>query len=87
MRVRASGEHKQRILIQITVDGLKIKDEKSGVTVIAFNELQVFKFDRKSLSRSTFCAQKILIFLSKKKDFFQIIIDIVRFNIEGYFVQ
>ena len=29
--IKASGEHKQRILIHIAVDGLKIRDEKSGV--------------------------------------------------------
>ena len=30
--IKASGEHKQRILIHIAVDGLKIRDEKTGVT-------------------------------------------------------
>jgi hypothetical protein len=34
MRIRATGEHKQKIQIQVTVDGLKIKDEKSGVTFL-----------------------------------------------------
>ena len=29
--IKASGEHKQRIIIHIAVDGLKIKDDKSGV--------------------------------------------------------
>ena len=29
--IKASGEHKQRILIHIAVDGLKIRDEKTGV--------------------------------------------------------
>merc|ERR1711971_1332690 len=28
--IRASGEHKQRIVIHVAVDGLKIRDEKSG---------------------------------------------------------
>lgn len=28
--IKASGEHKQRILIHIAVDGLKIRDEKTG---------------------------------------------------------
>jgi len=31
MRIRVSGDHKQKIQLQVTVDGLKIKDEKSGV--------------------------------------------------------
>ena len=31
MAIKASGEHKQRVNIQIAVDGLKIRDEKSGV--------------------------------------------------------
>ena len=34
--IKASGEHKQRILIHIAVDGLKIRDEKSGVRFIKF---------------------------------------------------
>ena len=29
--IKASGEHKQKILIHIAVDGLKIRDEKTGV--------------------------------------------------------
>jgi hypothetical protein len=31
MAIRASGEHKQRVVIHIAVDGLKIRDEKTGV--------------------------------------------------------
>ena len=30
--IKASGEHKQKVLIHIAVDGLKIRDEKSGVS-------------------------------------------------------
>ena len=30
--IRASGEHKQRVVIHVAVDGLKIRDEKSGVS-------------------------------------------------------
>ncbi len=29
--MKSSGEHKQRILLHVAVDGLKIRDEKSGV--------------------------------------------------------
>ena len=29
--VKASGEHKQKVIIHVAVDGLKIRDEKSGV--------------------------------------------------------
>ena len=32
MAIKASGEHKQKVNIQIAVDGLKIRDEKSGVS-------------------------------------------------------
>ena len=30
--IKASCEHKQKVLIHIAVDGLKIRDEKSGVS-------------------------------------------------------
>jgi len=30
--IKASGEHKQRVIIHIAVDGLKIRDEKNGVS-------------------------------------------------------
>ena len=32
MAIKASGEHKQKVNIQIAVDGLKIRDEKTGVS-------------------------------------------------------
>ena len=32
MAIKASGEHKQRIIVHIAIDGLKIRDEKTGVT-------------------------------------------------------
>lgn len=31
MAIRAAGEHKQRIIVQISIDGLRLRDEKSGV--------------------------------------------------------
>ena len=31
MAIKASGEHKQKVNMQIAVDGLKIRDEKTGV--------------------------------------------------------
>ena len=34
--IRASGEHKQRVVIHVAVDGLKIRDEKSGVSLSGF---------------------------------------------------
>ena len=37
MAIKASGEHKQRVNIQIAVDGLKIRDEKSGVRNLLHN--------------------------------------------------
>lgn len=35
--IKASGEHKQKILIHIAVDGLKIRDEKTGVRHFFYN--------------------------------------------------
>lgn len=31
MAIRAAGEHKQRITINVAIDGLKLRDEKTGV--------------------------------------------------------
>ena len=32
MAVRAAGEHKQRILINIAMDGIRLRDERTGVS-------------------------------------------------------
>lgn len=32
MAIRAAGEHKQRITIHVTIDGLRLRDEKTGVS-------------------------------------------------------
>ena len=36
MAVRAAGEHKQRILINIAMDGIRLRDERSGVCFSKF---------------------------------------------------
>lgn len=33
MAIRAAGEHKQRITVNIAIDGLRLRDEKTGVSV------------------------------------------------------
>lgn len=33
MAIRAAGEHKQRITINIAIDGLRLRDEKNGVSI------------------------------------------------------
>jgi disabled family protein 2 len=33
MAIRAAGEHKQRITVQISIEGLRLRDEKSGVRI------------------------------------------------------
>lgn len=33
MAIRAAGEHKQRITINIAIDGLRLRDEKTGVNI------------------------------------------------------
>lgn len=30
--IRAAGEHKQRITIHVTIEGLRLRDEKTGVS-------------------------------------------------------
>ena len=42
--IKASGEHKQRILIHIAVDGLKIRDEKTGVNITISTFTSVYLF-------------------------------------------
>lgn len=34
MAIRAAGEHKQRITINIAIDGLRLRDEKTGVSML-----------------------------------------------------
>lgn len=34
--IRAAGEHKQRITINVAIDGLRLRDEKTGVSVTVF---------------------------------------------------
>jgi len=42
MAIRAAGEHKQRIVINIALDGLRLRDEKTGVSCWA----GTFKYHR-----------------------------------------
>lgn len=35
MAIRAAGEHKQRIAVQVSIDGLRLRDEKTGVSSFA----------------------------------------------------
>lgn len=32
MAIRAAGEHKQRISVHVAIDGLRLRDEKTGVS-------------------------------------------------------
>lgn len=41
MAIRAAGEHKQRITINIAIDGLRLRDEKTGVS--SFKDHQHFR--------------------------------------------
>ena len=41
--IKASGEHKQRILIHIAVDGLKIRDKKTGVRQFFYDFTSIFQ--------------------------------------------
>lgn len=35
--IRAAGEHKQRITIHVTIEGLRLRDEKTGVSTHRFH--------------------------------------------------
>lgn len=32
--IRAAGEHKQKITIHVTIEGLRLRDEKTGVSIL-----------------------------------------------------
>lgn len=36
MAIRAAGEHKQRIQVHVAIDGLRLRDDKTGVSVKTF---------------------------------------------------
>lgn len=40
MAIRAAGEHKQRIAVQVSIDGLRLRDEKTGVIM---NKIKIIK--------------------------------------------
>jgi disabled family protein 2 len=46
MAIRAAGEHKQRITINIAIDGLRLRDEKTGVSVHSVLESELWLVDR-----------------------------------------
>lgn len=37
--IRAAGEHKQRITIHVTIEGLRLRDEKTGVSNLRRKDL------------------------------------------------
>lgn len=47
MAIRAAGEHKQRITINIAIDGLRLRDEKTGVGLVL--RIAFYKFNVISL--------------------------------------
>lgn len=38
MAVKAAGEHKQRIIICVSLDGLRLRDERTGVSCLLPNK-------------------------------------------------
>lgn len=43
MAIRAAGEHKQRITVHIALDGLRLRDEKTGVSTYFFHNCCAIK--------------------------------------------
>jgi len=46
--VKASGEHKQRITVNVSLDGIKVIDEKSAVSITRFSLEHIFLRDVRS---------------------------------------
>lgn len=44
MAIRAAGEHKQRISVHVAIDGLRLRDEKTGVSFHTIMILRCFYF-------------------------------------------
>ena len=42
MAIKAAGEHKQRILVCVALDGLRLRDERTGVSVFLSFVLSFF---------------------------------------------
>lgn len=64
MAIRAAGEHKQRITVQISIDGLRLRDEKTGV--IKQYPIQIYRLPFFILINKT-----IISFITKNWNFFQ----------------
>lgn len=43
MAIRAAGEHKQRIQVHVAIDGLRLRDDKTGVSLVTslYRPLQI----------------------------------------------
>lgn len=54
--IRAAGEHKQRITIHVTIEGLRLRDEKTGVSTINFN-----RTNRKIYLSFSYCRSRCII--------------------------
>jgi hypothetical protein len=51
MAIRAAGEHKQRITINIAIDGLRLRDEKTGVSAQSVLDSELWLVDRCKLQK------------------------------------
>lgn len=48
--IRAAGEHKQKITIHVTIEGLRLRDEKTGVSNFTITQNDALQVKHKQIN-------------------------------------